>query len=129
MRSKLGGRLLLAGAIALATLGIAPAAHAWGTGYYVAASCWRPWGSATLTWGFDAKNVTNVAGNTYPHYVYAYADLKYQGSRQDNIWEEGTGWVDGRKDRGGVTGGRVWSVFANASDGQTWLNGNECWVT
>src|SRR5688500_942903 len=50
MRSKLGGRLLLAGAIALATLGIAPAAHAWGTGYYVAASCWRPWGSATLTW-------------------------------------------------------------------------------
>lgn len=129
MRTKLALRVTVAVAVLGGLLGFAPLANAWGATANVSASCWRGWGSSDLSWGYDATNRTAFGGQTYNYWLKAYAILYKDNSEITRFEGSGTGYISGRRNQGGVTGGYHWKVGANAYDGSTWLNGNTCWVT
>jgi hypothetical protein len=130
-------RAVARGVAAAVTLGvvfgIAPMAMAWGTTGYTAASCWRPWGSSTATFGGDGANYTSLpGGGKNLFYIKVDAYLKHNNANSDFVRGTGMGWTSPRKDHGGVLGDGSWTVWAygwdnpNSSVGQKI---NSCVIT
>ncbi len=126
MRSKRIAAAVITAAIGGA-LGFAPAAMAWARPAIVSenATCWRTIGTDNGEWGGEGDHYTaqGPAGRiNYKNRIEM--QLRRNGADIDWMYKQGLGPISKEKDRDGVTGGRVYTVFLVHRDDYVSSGGN-----